>query len=115
MVQDKLKRIGNTDSIGNYVTIAIGTILILSILVFGCFYIVDPGERAVLITLGNPSLEPRTEGLHFKIPLIQKAVKMDIKTQVIKFDNEQGKGDESEYSSLFAASKDLQERSWQEC
>jgi regulator of protease activity HflC (stomatin/prohibitin superfamily) len=70
--------------------------LCLIIVLFFCsFYVVSAGERAVLITLGNPSDAVITEGLHFKIPIIQSAVVMDIKTQK----------DEVEATS---ASKDLQ-------
>jgi regulator of protease activity HflC (stomatin/prohibitin superfamily) len=71
------------------------TILAL-ILLFSIFYIVNAGERGVLITLGNPSDSVISEGLHFKIPWPIQSVKIfDIKTQK----------DEVEAS---AASKDLQ-------
>ena len=87
----------------------VGFTVILLIFLFGSFYVVSAGERAILITFGNPSAEARIEGLHMKIPLIQSAKIIDIKTQVVLFDNEQGKGDITEQSSLFAASKDLQD------
>jgi len=69
--------------------------IIILTLLFSCIYIINAGQRGVLITLGNPSEEVITEGLHFKVPFIQKIVKMDIKTQK----------DEVEATS---ASKDLQ-------
>lgn len=65
------------------------------ILAFNSVYIVNAGERAILITLGNPSDATLTEGLHFKLPIVQSIVLMDIKTQK----------NEVEAS---AASKDLQ-------
>jgi len=68
---------------------------IIFLLLFGCFYIISPGERGVLITLGNPDMVPKSEGLGFKIPIIQKIVIMDIKTQKYESESE-------------AASKDLQ-------
>ncbi len=71
------------------------TILFL-IFFFGSFYIINAGERGVLITLGNPSPIASSEGLHFKIPIIQSAVIMDVKT--LKYQAEAG-----------AASKDLQD------
>jgi len=55
-------------------------VLFLTIL-FGSMYIIDAGERGVLVTLGNPSNAIITEGLHFKVPFIQHVVKFDIKTQ----------------------------------
>jgi regulator of protease activity HflC (stomatin/prohibitin superfamily) len=73
-----------------------GSILLAIILLFNIFYIVNAGERGVLITLGNPSDIPTSEGLHVKIPFIQTVVIMDVKTQ--KYESE-----------LSAASLDLQE------
>jgi regulator of protease activity HflC (stomatin/prohibitin superfamily) len=57
---------------------------------------VSAGERAVLVTWGNPDMIPKSEGLHFKIPIAQSAVIMDVKTQKYQAD-------------LTAASKDLQD------
>lgn len=69
--------------------------IIVLIFFFSTFYIVNAGERAVLITLGNPSMSSITEGLHLKIPIIQSVIIMDIKTQKDELD-------------ASAASKDLQ-------
>lgn len=57
------------------------TVAIIIFLLFTSFFIVNAGERGILITLGNPSDAVITEGIHLKIPLIQQVVKMDIKTQ----------------------------------
>ena len=70
-------------------------ILILIMGIFGCFYIIEAGERGIILTFGNPDMVPKSEGLHFKIPFVQKIVKMDIKTQKYEAD-------------ASAASKDLQ-------
>jgi len=64
-------------------------------LIFGCFFIVDAGERAVLLTFGQPSITSYEPGIHFKIPIAQKAIRMEIRS--LKY--------ESDASS---ASKDLQ-------
>jgi regulator of protease activity HflC (stomatin/prohibitin superfamily) len=66
----------------------------LSIL-FSSFYIVGAGERGILVTLGNPSMTPYSEGLHFKFPLVQSVIILDVKTQKYEGD-------------AAAASKDLQ-------
>lgn len=81
----------------NYEKLIVSVIvgIILSIIVFGSFYIINPGERGILITLGKPSPVASAEGLHFKFPIIQHIVKMDIKTQ--KYE-----------ASASGASKDLQ-------
>jgi regulator of protease activity HflC (stomatin/prohibitin superfamily) len=68
---------------------------IISVVLFGSFYIISAGERGILLTFGNPDMSPKTEGLHFKIPIVQSVVKMDIKTQKYEAD-------------ASAASKDLQ-------
>lgn len=70
-------------------------IIVFIIVLFSTGYIVGAGERAVLVTLGNPSDSVISEGLHFKAPFIQSKIIFDIKTQK----------DEIEAT---AASKDLQ-------
>lgn len=77
--------------IGIWIVIVLATILLL----WNSFFIVNAGERAILITLGNPQETPYKEGLHFKMPIIQKVVLVDIKTQ--KYE-----------AKASAASKDLQ-------
>lgn len=69
-------------------------ILVIS-LIFGSFFIVGAGERGIVVKLGDPDPQPRSEGLHFKRPFIDKVIKMDVKTQ--KYETE-----------ATAASKDLQ-------
>lgn len=78
-----------------YVLITVSTLLVL-ILLIGSLYTVQAGERAVLLTFGKPSQVAIGEGLHFKVPLVQKAIKMDVKTQKYEAD-------------LTAASRDLQD------
>ena len=78
-------------------------------LVFGTFYTICAGEQAVLLTWGKLSPNSIDSGLHFKIPIAQSVYIWDIKTQTLVFDSKTGAGDNSEYSSLFAASKDLQD------
>lgn len=70
-------------------------IVVLLVVVFGCFYTVHAGQRGILLTWGNPDMQAKTEGLHFKIPIAQSVVLMDIRTQ--KYEAKAG-----------AASKDLQ-------
>jgi regulator of protease activity HflC (stomatin/prohibitin superfamily) len=72
-----------------------GSILVIIVLLWNTMYIVNAGERGILITLGNPSDIPTSEGLHFKIPFVQTVVIMDVKTQ--KYESESS-----------AASSDLQ-------
>lgn len=90
----KKKNDDNFNHIKKYLICAAVSMTLLMI-VFGTFYTVSAGERAVLLTFGKPADIAYTEGLHFKIPLIQQVVKMDIKTQ--KYE-----------TGASAASKDLQ-------
>lgn len=66
------------------------------IVIFGAFYTISAGERGVILTFGKPTMEAVTEGLHMKIPLVQKVIKMEVRT--LKYE-----------ASLTASSKDLQD------
>lgn len=70
--------------------------LILLVGLFSSFYQINAGQRGVLLTFGKPDMTAKTEGLHFKIPMIQNVIKFDIKTQ------------KYEVQKASAASKDLQ-------
>ena len=76
------------------IIIGVVAVLVLIILLQSSIAIVNPGERGILIQLGNVRGIFDT-GLHFKIPFIQNVVRMDVRTQKseVKVD---------------AASKDLQ-------
>ena len=92
------------------VTGIVGLIILLIILaVLNPFYIVNAGERAVILNFGAVQRETIGEGLHLRMPIYQKVVKVNVKTQTLTFDNGQKQGDNNETSSLFAASKDLQD------
>ncbi|MDR1101014.1 MAG: prohibitin family protein [Clostridiales bacterium] len=60
-------------------------IVVVAVLFFGAFSIVPTGHTGVRVTLGKVS-GIANEGLNFKIPLIQKVVKMD--NRIIKADIE---------------------------
>jgi len=67
----------------------------LAIVLLDSLYVVNAGERGVLLTFGSVNMEPSSEGLHLKIPFVQAVKLMDVKTQKYEAD-------------LSAASKDLQ-------
>ena len=67
-----------------YMAMIVIPIIVVLILLFGCFYTVSAGERAVLTTFGKPSMEVRGEGLHFKIPIVQGAKIMEVRIQKIE-------------------------------
>jgi regulator of protease activity HflC (stomatin/prohibitin superfamily) len=75
--------------------ISLGVFLLIVIIAINMsVFIVGPGERGILLQLGNMQ-GIYDSGLHFKIPLIQNVVLMDVRTQKIQ-------------DPVDAASKDLQ-------
>lgn len=62
--------------------IGIGAVIVIFIVfnLFNFFTIIEPGERGILLRFGEIQtiFEP---GLHFKIPFVDRVVKMDILTQ----------------------------------
>jgi len=70
-------------------------LLLIIPLILLSFNIIGAGERGVRVMLGNPSDSIISEGITFKIPLIQQIIIFDIKTQ-------------KDEVKATAASKDLQ-------
>lgn len=71
-------------------------VLVGVIVLFNSFYIIGAGYRGVLLTFGKANMVSIDEGLHFKIPMVQSVVKMEIRT--LKYE-----------ADLTAASRDLQD------
>lgn len=55
--------------------------VIIFVAIFGSVYTVGAGERGIILTWGKPSDLEINSGLHFKIPIAQKVVKIDVQTQ----------------------------------
>ena len=70
-------------------------VLILAVFIWDGYVIVEPGYRGVSVTLGKVNPTVLNEGFHFKIPLIQEVIPMDVKVQKAQ-------------SEETASSKDLQ-------
>ncbi|MCU0679985.1 MAG: prohibitin family protein [Planctomycetes bacterium] len=84
-------------------------VVIFFIVVFGSFTIIGPGQRGVIVQFGKVSDRVMGEGLNFKMPVRDNIVKINVQTQTVQFDNQLDKGDNSEKSSMFCATKDLQD------
>ena len=82
---------------------------LLFVVIFGAFTIIGPGQRGVIVQFGKVSDRVMGEGLNFKMPIRDSVVKINVQTQTIQFDNQLDKGDNSEKSSMFCATKDLQD------
>lgn len=76
--------------------VAGGVVLLLAIWILNPFVVIGPGERGVVMNFGAVQKEIMGEGLHLRVPIMQRIVIMDVKVQ-----KGEGQGD--------AASKDLQQ------
>jgi regulator of protease activity HflC (stomatin/prohibitin superfamily) len=83
-------------------------LLVIIILGFGSFGTVPSGFRGIK-TRFSKVVNVVDPGLYFKLPVIEHVTQMDIRTQTLTFDNKQATGGDSEYTSLAAASQDLQD------
>lgn len=61
--------------------------------ILGCFYTVDQGERAVVLTNGAIS-SVSGPGLHFKLPFIQGVDAISVQVQKIGFEKTEASGDQ---------------------
>jgi len=86
-----------------------GLIIFFLILLFTSITTIPTGRKALITRFGAVTRTINRPGLAMKIPFIEGKIEYDTRTQTIKFDNAKAKGDDSESSSLFAASKDLQD------
>jgi len=73
--------------------IGIATVVIIAVLALNSFYTINEQEQAVLVTWGKAN-SVTTPGLHFKIPFIQKVIKVDTTIQGFSI----GYDDENNYS-----------------
>lgn len=82
---------------GKVKKVIIAVVIVLALIIFGfsSFAIVSPGHTGVVVTLGKVSDKVLEEGIHFKVPFIQRVEQID--NRVLKTEVESN-----------AASKDLQ-------
>lgn len=92
-----------------WIVVAIVLLLVILPLVLDSFVLIPTGSRGVVTKLGKATGQVMNPGLNFKIPWITDVVPINVRTQVVKFDNGQREGDNTESSSMFTASKDLQD------
>jgi len=71
-------------------------VVLIFILFINPFVIIGAGERGVVLTFGAVGKQVLDEGLHLRIPFVQRIVKMDVRVQKSQTDAD-------------AASKDLQD------
>ena len=84
-----------TDRQFGFLTFGILVLIVLAFIGLNSFGIIGPGERGVLVNLGQVQEGNLGEGIHFKAPFIQGIALVDVKTQKVE-------------AAAGAASKDLQ-------
>jgi regulator of protease activity HflC (stomatin/prohibitin superfamily) len=70
----------NVKAIAVYVVTGV-VLLCIAFGFMGSCYTVPAGNRAVVLTFGSVDMAAKGEGLHLKIPFVQKAVRMSVQTQ----------------------------------
>lgn len=73
----------NVDAVERAMKRAISYVIffvILLVVMFGSMYTVKSGQEGVLLTFGKADMIAKEPGLHFKVPIVQKIVKFDVKT-----------------------------------
>jgi prohibitin 2 len=75
---------------------------LIALFIFSPFVIVPNGHRGVLMTFGKASNEPLNEGIHFRIPLVQRAYKMPVQIQRSETEAESASRDLQRVTTIIA-------------
>jgi regulator of protease activity HflC (stomatin/prohibitin superfamily) len=94
-VSEKVVKMGSSNFNTGKILKFLLPVVILVILAFESFTVVQPGHRGIVVQLGAVQPKVFEEGLHFKIPFIQDVVQVEVRVQKAE-------------SHATAASKDLQ-------
>src|SRR4030065_1950320 len=80
--------------------VAVAVLLVL--LILNPFVKIDAGERGVLLNFGAVQDDVLGEGLHFRVPIMQTVVKLDVKIQRAETRSEAASKDLQDIKSLIA-------------
>jgi regulator of protease activity HflC (stomatin/prohibitin superfamily) len=80
--------------------VAVAVLLVL--LILNPFVKIDAGERGVLLNFGAVQDDVLGEGLHFRVPIMQTVVKLDVKIQKSETRSEAASKDLQDIKSLIA-------------
>ncbi len=69
-------------------TIIIASVLVVLLIAFNCFTVVEAGHTGVVVTLGKVNEGVLQEGIHLKIPFVQEIVKIDNRIVKLEVDTE---------------------------
>lgn len=97
------------EGIWRLIKVGVGTVIIIFVLMWlWPFTSIAAGNVGVVTVFGKVQDSVLEPGLHLINPLAS-VHKISLQTQTIAFDNQKNQGDNAESSSLFAATKDLQD------
>lgn len=69
--------------------VGVGILIVVAVIALSqCTYVVEPGERGVLVTLGKVDDQPRPEGFGTKVPLVSRLVRVMVKQQTQSLESE---------------------------
>ncbi len=75
---------------GNKMIVLYGVIaLVLLLVLFRPFVIINSGEAGIMVTLGKYEKQPLYPGFHLFIPLVQKVIVVDTKVRVIHYNKQE--------------------------
>ncbi len=77
---------GNVKRTGKGIASVVVIVVVVLLIVTNCFCIVEPGHTGVVVTLGKVSDKVLQEGVHGKIPFVQRVVKID--NRIVKLEVE---------------------------
>ena len=77
-------------------------VLFIIVLIINPFVIVGAGQRGVVLTFGAVQKTVYEEGLHMRIPLVQKIIKIDVRVQKSQVDAESVSKDLQDTNSVIA-------------
>ncbi|MBI2340160.1 MAG: prohibitin family protein, partial [Deltaproteobacteria bacterium] len=66
--------------------VVLGIVILFLVFTLSPFVQINPGERGVVTRFGAVQDEVMGEGLHFRIPIVEKVVSVDVKTQKLEVD-----------------------------
>jgi regulator of protease activity HflC (stomatin/prohibitin superfamily) len=78
---------------GQWKTLIITAVVIILLFIFRPWVQVGAGERGIVLNFGAVQDVVLTEGLHFKVPVVQTVILMDVKIQKVTTDAESSSSD----------------------
>lgn len=82
--------------------------------VLSSYFIINPGERWIVVVMGTMGNTIYNEGIHFKIPIISKTIKTNVQTQKFESDADSASKDLQSITTKIAINARIDEKSVQD-